>query len=64
MVVVRAVDDGGVAGGDGEGIASGGSQDKRRGGASSLVVSSEVGCVVGEDGVDDGSVSVVVVDNG
>lgn len=55
MVVVRAVDDGGVEDGDGEGIASGGSQDKRRGGASSLVVSSEVGCV------DDDSVAV---DNG
>ena len=63
MVVVRAVDDGGVAGGDGGEMASGGSQDKRRGGASSLVWPSAVGCVVGEDGVDDGSV-MVVVDNG
>ena len=69
MVVVRVVDDGGVEDGgvDGEGIASGSggrSQDKRRGGASSLW-SSEVGCVVGVDSVDDGSVWVVVaVDNG
>lgn len=45
MVVVRAVDDGGVAGGDGEGMASGGSQDKRRGGGSSLVWPSAVVCV-------------------
>ena len=58
--MVRAVDDGGVEDGgvDGEGIVSGGSQDKRRGGASSLVVLSAVGCVVG---VDDDSVAV---DNG